>query len=102
MFLNKEELKDIAGIYAEKLNKAVGPTKFLIPRKGWISIEKEGSNLYDPQCIQAFISGLKEKLKPEIELREIDANIDDPAFGQAVVDAFKEVMELNLHHPRKS
>jgi uncharacterized protein (UPF0261 family) len=94
MFLNKEELKDIAAIYAEKLNKAVGPTKFLIPRKGWISIEKEGSDLFDPQEVQAFVSGLKEKLKPEIELREIDANIDDPVFGQAVVDAFKEVMKL--------
>ncbi len=94
VFLNKEELKNIASIYAEKLNKAVGPTKFLIPRKGWISIEKEDSDFYNPQGIQAFIDGLKEKLKPEIELREVDANIDDPAFGQAVVDAFKEVMEL--------
>jgi len=94
MFLNKEELKNIASIYAKKLNKAVGPTKFLIPKNGWISIEKIGSDFYDPQCIQAFIDGLKEKLKPEIELREVDANIDDPAFGQAVVDAFREVMEL--------
>jgi len=94
VFLNKEELKNIASIYAEKLNRAVGPTKFLIPKKGWISIEKEDSEFYDPQSIQAFIDGLKEKLKSEIELREVDANIDDPTFGQAVVDAFKEVMEL--------
>jgi len=94
MFLNKEELKNIASIYAEKLNKAVGPTKFLIPKKGWTSIEKSGGDFYDPQCIQAFIDGLKEKLKSGIELREVDANIEDPTFGQAVVDAFKEVMEL--------
>jgi len=94
VFLNREELRNIASIYAEKLNKAVGPTKLLIPRKGWISIEKKGNDFYDPQGIQAFIDGLKEKLKAEIELREVDANIEDPAFGQAVVDAFKEVMEL--------
>ncbi len=94
VFLNKEELKNIASIYADKLNKSVGPTKFLIPKKGWISIEKEDSDFYDPQCIQAFVDGLKGKLKAEIELREINANIDDPTFGQAVVDAFKEVMEL--------
>jgi len=94
VFLNKEELKNIASIYADKLNKTVGPTKFLIPKKGWISIEKEDSDFYDPQCIQAFVDGLKGKLKSEIELREVDANIDDPTFGQAVVDAFKEVMEL--------
>ena len=33
-------------------------------------------------------------MKIEIELREVDANIDDPAFAQAVVDAFEEVMKL--------
>ena len=94
VFLNKEELQEVAAIYAGKLNKAVGPTKILIPAKGWLSIETEGSDFYDPECIQAFIGGLKKKLKPEIELREIDANIEDPAFGQAIVDAFREVMAM--------
>jgi len=93
VFLNNEDLRDIASIYAEKLNKAVGPTKLLIPKRGWISIEKEGSEFYNPQGIQAFINGLKDGLKSEIELREVDANIDDPAFAQAIVDAFEEVME---------
>jgi uncharacterized protein (UPF0261 family) len=94
VWLNSEELKDIASIYAEKLNKAVGPTKFLVPKRGWLAIEKESSNLYDPQGIQAFVNELKEKLKAEIEIREVDANIDDPVFAQAVVAAFEEVMRL--------
>ncbi len=94
VWLNAEELKNIAPIYAEKLNKAVGPTKFLIPKRGWLSIEKEGSDFYDPQSIQAFIDGLKEKLKAEIEVREVDANIDDPVFAQAIVAAFEEVVRL--------
>lgn len=92
VWLNAEELKNIAGVYAEKLNKAVGPTKFLIPRRGWLSIEKEGSDFYDPRGIQAFVGSLKEKLKAEIEVREVDANIDDPVFAQAVVAAFEEVV----------
>jgi len=94
VWLNAEELKNIASIYAEKLNKAVGPTKFLIPKRGWLSIEREGSDFYDPQGIQAFVDGLKEKLKAEIEVREVDANIDDPVFAQAIVAAFEEVMRL--------
>ncbi len=94
VWLNVEELKNIASIYAEKLNKAVGPTKFLIPKRGWLSIEKEGSDFYDPQGIQAFVDGLKEKLKAEIEVREVDANIDDPVFAQAIVAAFEEVVRL--------
>ena len=92
VWLNTKELGDMASIYAEKLNKAVGPTKFLIPKRGWISIEKEGGNFYDPQNIQVFVDKLKEKLKAEIEVREVDANIDDPIFAQAIVNAFEEVM----------
>jgi uncharacterized protein (UPF0261 family) len=84
----------MALIYAEKLNKAVGPTKFLIPKRGWISIEKEGSNFYDPQSTRILVDKLKEKLKPDIEVREVDANIDDPIFAKAIVDAFEEVMRL--------
>ncbi len=94
VWLSAEELKNIASTYADKLNKAVGPTKFLIPKRGWLSIEREGSDFYDPQSIQAFVDGLKEKLKAEIEVREVDANIDDPVFAQAIVDAFEEVVRL--------
>jgi uncharacterized protein (UPF0261 family) len=92
VWLNTKESGDMASIYAEKLNKSVGPTKFLIPKRGWISIEKEGSNFFDPQNNQAFVDKLKEKLKAEIEVREVDANIDDPIFARAIVDAFEEVM----------
>jgi uncharacterized protein (UPF0261 family) len=94
VWLSDEELKDIAGIYAEKLNKATGPTRFLIPKRGWLSIEKEGTDFYDPQGIQAFVDSIRGKLKPEVEIREIDANIDDPVFAQAVVSAFEEVIKL--------
>ena len=94
VWLTTEELRDIAGVYADKLNKAVGPTKFLIPKQGWLSIEKEGSEFYYPEGIQAFVDGLKPKLKAEIELIEVDADIENPVFAQAVVDAFEEVVRL--------
>jgi len=94
VWLNTQELEEMASIYAEKLNKAEGPTKFLIPKRGWISIEKEGSQFFDPQNVQAFVGKLKEKLKAEIEVREVDANIDDPIFARAIVEAFEEVMRL--------
>jgi uncharacterized protein (UPF0261 family) len=94
VWLTTEELRDIAGVYASKLNKSLGPTKFLIPKRGWLSIEKEDSEFYYPQGIQAFVDGLKGKLKPEVELIEVDAGIEDPVFAQAVVDAFEEVVRL--------
>ena len=94
VWLNTEEARSLASVYAEKLNRAVGPTKFLVPLRGWLSIEREGASFYDPRANKAFADELRKKLKIEIELREVDANIDDPAFAQAVVDAFEEVMKL--------
>ena len=44
--------------------------------------------------VSAGVDGLKGKLKAEIEIREVDANIDAPVFAQAVVTAFEEVMML--------
>ncbi len=101
VWLNTKESGDMASIYAEKLNKSVGPTKFLIPKRGWISIEKEGSNFFDSQNNQAFVDKLKEKLKAEIEVREVDANIDDPIFAQAIVNAFEEVMRSKQDRKRR-
>jgi uncharacterized protein (UPF0261 family) len=91
LWLTKEELADIASVYAQKLNKATGPTKFLIPMKGWLNVETEESEYFEPESIRAFVEVLKKELKPEVEIREIDANIDTVKFGQAVLAAFREV-----------
>jgi len=44
-----------------------------------------------PRGIQNILSRL---LKAEIEVREVDANIDDPVFAQAIVAAFEQVVRL--------
>jgi uncharacterized protein (UPF0261 family) len=92
LWLTKEELVDIAGVYAEKLNKATGPTIFLIPLKGWLNVETPESEYYEPDSIRAFADVIKEKTKPEVKVIEVDANIDTIEFGQAVLSAFKEVV----------
>ena len=91
LWLNRDELVDIASVYAEKLNKATGPTKFLIPMKGWLNVETAESEYFEPESIQAFVDVLRKKLKPAVEIREIDANIDTVEFGRAVLTAFREV-----------
>jgi uncharacterized protein (UPF0261 family) len=90
VWLTSEEMGEVASIYADRLNKGKGPCKFLVPLKGWLSIEKES---FDSKGIRLFIEGLKKQLKPGIEVVEVDANIDEPAFAQAVVKAFLEVMD---------
>jgi uncharacterized protein (UPF0261 family) len=91
--MNAEESMRIAPVYAHKLNQARGPVKFLVPLRGWSAPDREGGPLYEPETDRVFIEELRRRLKPEIEIREIDAHIEDPAFAQAVIAAFEEVMK---------
>lgn len=92
VWLHQEELRQVAALYADKLNKAVGPTKLLIPLRGWTEVETEASPFFDRAANNAFVEEIKGRLKPEIEVQEIDANIAEPVFAQAVLVAFQEVM----------
>jgi uncharacterized protein (UPF0261 family) len=89
---NVEELRLIAKTVAEKLNRAKGPVKFLIPLKGWSTLSVKGQALYAPEVDKVFVEELRKHLKPEIEVREIDEHLNTSKFAMAVAEAFDEVM----------
>ncbi|MEE4261665.1 MAG: Tm-1-like ATP-binding domain-containing protein [Desulfobacteraceae bacterium] len=84
--LSPEELKEVAGIFAEKLNQSTGPVTVMIPLNGWSSADLPGNDSHDPAEDQLFTQVLQENLKPEIQIVEIDANMEDPEFATAVVE----------------
>jgi uncharacterized protein (UPF0261 family) len=90
---NAEELKLVARVVSEKLNKAKGPVRFLIPSKGWSSLSVQGQTLYDPDADRAFVEELKKTLRPEIEVRELELPLNSPEFAMAVVEALDEAMQ---------
>ncbi len=83
---NIEELRIGAKVYAEKLNKAKGPVSILIPLRGWSSLDKEGSILYDPEQDKVFVEELRKNLQPKIDIVEVDCNLEDPLFALALVE----------------
>ena len=83
-----EELRIGAKVYAEKLNKAKGPVRILIPTRGWSSLDREGSILHAPEEDKVFVEELRQNLKPEIEIEELNLHLEDPPFAQALVDTF--------------
>jgi uncharacterized protein (UPF0261 family) len=91
--LSKEEMITVADAMADKLNKAKGPVKFLIPLGGWSSLDKRGTDYYEPELNRAFVDELKKKLRQDIEVKEVDADLETPEFAQAMVKALHEVME---------
>ena len=84
--LSAEELQEVAGIFAEKLNRAEGPVSVMIPLDGWSAADLPGNDTHDPAEDQLFTRVLREKLKPGIEIIEVDANMEDPEFAAAVVE----------------
>jgi uncharacterized protein (UPF0261 family) len=89
---NIEELKQVAKAAAEKLNRAKGPVKFIIPSRGWSSLSVQGQPLCDPDASKLFVKELKKQLKPEIEVKELDIHLNSPEFAKAVVEAFEDMM----------
>ena len=88
----KEELREIAIAVARKLNKAKGPVKFLIPLRGWSTLSTEAGPLYEPETDKIFNEEIKKYLRPEIELKEIDVELNSEEFAKAFVDALVEMM----------
>ena len=84
--LSPDELKEVAGIFAEKLNQSKGPVTVMIPLNGWSSADLPGNDTHDPIEDRLFIEVLREKLKPDVQIIEVDANMEDPGFATAVVE----------------
>ncbi|MFC2045267.1 Tm-1-like ATP-binding domain-containing protein [Chloroflexota bacterium] len=81
----KEENSELGRIVANKLNRAKGPTTFMIPQKGFSMMDKQGQPFYDPEADNAFITSLKENLSHRINLVEMDTDINDPVFAEKAV-----------------
>ena len=86
---NNDEKAALGEIMAKKLNKALGPTKVLIPTQGFCERDRPGDDLsydfYDPEGYQAFIKAFKANIKPGIKVRELDMHINDPEFAREAV-----------------
>jgi len=90
--ISPDELKEVAVAFAEKLNKSKGTVKIIIPLKGWSSVDIPDNPTYDSDEDQIFTEKLREHLKPEIEILEVDANMEDPEFAHAVTKLALDIL----------
>jgi uncharacterized protein (UPF0261 family) len=90
--LSHEELSMVATSIAGKLNKAKGPVRVIIPLGGWSSVDKKGTDFYDGEADRVFVNELKSRLRQDIEVREIDADLETPEFAGAVVKAALDIL----------
>ena len=78
----------------EKLNRMDGPVRFLIPEGGVSLIDAPGKPFHDPAADAALFRALEETVRPSAnrKLIRLPYNVNDPAFAEALVKAFGEVM----------
>jgi uncharacterized protein (UPF0261 family) len=92
--LNREELLLCARLYSEKLNKARSRVRFLIPLKGFSSIDRPGTILYDPDEDRILIDELRRLVtNRNVEFIEMDCNLEDRDFASALVSSFEELFK---------
>ena len=90
-----EDVTTLARTISEKLNRATGPTKFVIPIKGWSEADSEKGPLFEPETNDLFISEIERLLDPAIEVLKVDAHINDEVFAQAAVTQLDALMKLH-------
>ncbi|MBW2093841.1 MAG: Tm-1-like ATP-binding domain-containing protein [Deltaproteobacteria bacterium] len=89
--MSTDELRQVARIFAEKINRARGPVRLVVPLEGWSSVDQAGNPTYAPDEDRLFIQELRNQLNPDIEIREVNANMEEPAFAQALLEAALEI-----------
>ncbi|MDP6381351.1 MAG: Tm-1-like ATP-binding domain-containing protein, partial [Phycisphaerae bacterium] len=85
-----EECKQLGRIMAEKLNKSTAPVTVLLPLKGVSMIDLKGQAFYLPEANQALFDALKENLRTDIPVIEMDCDVNDPAFAKRCAEALLE------------
>lgn len=96
-----DELRQAADVIAQRLNKAKGPWTFLVPLRGWSSLDKPGRPIYDPAADAAFVARLKQQLAAPERVKELDLHLYTPEFARAAVDQFVSLFEA-ARTPRRN
>ncbi len=85
-----EECTELGRRIAGKLNRANGPVSLFVPRRGSSSYAIDGGVFHDPEADTALIESLRAHLGPSVELVEMDTDINDPAFADAMARRLDE------------
>jgi uncharacterized protein (UPF0261 family) len=92
MRTNVEENVKMGKMLAAAANAATAPVALLIPLRGVSMLDSEGERFWDPAADQACYSAIKENLRDDIPVYELNHNINDPEFSQAVADTLLKML----------
>jgi uncharacterized protein (UPF0261 family) len=92
-----DENRRLGEIFAKKANAATGPVAVLIPLRGVSILDGDGQPFCDREADQAMFTTLREHLRTDIPIVELDANINDLVFATKAVEMMLNLMGQNMN-----
>ena len=89
-----EENRDLGRIFAEKLNLSQGPVAVYLPLRGVSVISAPGGPFHSPEADKVLFDAIKARLRRDIPVYEIDADINDRGFAHAMAEGLLEMMRI--------
>ena len=87
-----EECAELGRRIGRKLSGARGPTVLFVPLRGVSMIDVEGQPFHDIEADRALIDGVRETLDDSVELHELDMDINDGRFAEAMARRLHELV----------
>jgi uncharacterized protein (UPF0261 family) len=87
-----EENSEMGRIFAEKANASKGPVVFMLPLKGVSMLDLKGQVFYWPEANKAIFDAIKENVRKDIPVIEMDTDINDPAFANRAVQEMLKML----------
>lgn len=88
-----DENAELGGIIGEKLNAASGQTALALPLGGVSMLDVEGEDFHDPDADTALFDALRATINDDIDLMEMETDINDDAFAEAMAETLDEYMQ---------
>ena len=105
----KEESAEVGKLFAQKVNKARGPTLVAIPLKGWSICDTEGGlkmyhydgtptgrYWYNREADDAFVKAFEQHLdwtKENVDVIKAELHINDPKFAELTANALDDMIK---------
>jgi uncharacterized protein (UPF0261 family) len=92
--LTLDEVTSVAERMAEKLNRAHGPVTLALPLQGVSMFDGQGGPLHQPEVNLALFRTLRARIDDRsVELLEVDAHVNDPAFAKVCAERLIELLD---------
>ncbi|HEX4009308.1 MAG TPA: Tm-1-like ATP-binding domain-containing protein [Solirubrobacteraceae bacterium] len=91
--LNRDEMRQMGELFAEKANLAAGSTVICVPTHGFSVPDTEGGAFWDPEADAIFTQTLRDRVNANVAVELVPAHVNDHAFVDVVVQRLVELID---------